>query len=145
MKRAATTDGFFDVLLETESAQAASMTLQPSQSTGGPENRHPDSDQWLYVVAGKGRATIDGTDVALAEGDLVCVEARETHEIATDGDGRGYRSAVSYWLFATLTSDATSSAKKTIPVSASRSTRKSLKPPEVISVVPTRVKVRTLK
>jgi hypothetical protein len=51
VKRTATTDSFFDVLLETDSAQAASMTLQPGQSTGGPENRHPDSDQWLYVVA----------------------------------------------------------------------------------------------
>jgi quercetin dioxygenase-like cupin family protein len=88
VKRTATTDGFFDVLLETDSAQAASMTLQPGQSTGGPENRHPDSDQWLYVVAGQGRATVDGDDVALGEGDLVCIQAGETHGITSDGDER---------------------------------------------------------
>jgi hypothetical protein len=42
-------DRFFDVRLSTEDAQGAEMTLGPGQSTGGPDNYHADSDQWLYV------------------------------------------------------------------------------------------------
>ena len=38
-------DGFFEVVAGTERSQAATMTLSPGQSTGGPENRHPDADQ----------------------------------------------------------------------------------------------------
>ena len=78
--------GFFDVRLTTDDAQAAQMTLAPGQSTGGPENRHADSDQWLYVVSGTGQATVEGEDVRLEPNDLVVIEAGETHEIANDGD-----------------------------------------------------------
>jgi mannose-6-phosphate isomerase-like protein (cupin superfamily) len=79
-------DRFFDVRLSTDDAQAAEMTLEPGRSTGGPDNSHADSDQWLYVVSGSGRATVDGEDVRLDAGDLVVVEAGETHEIENDGD-----------------------------------------------------------
>lgn len=78
--------GFFDVRLTTDDAQAAQMTLDPGQSTGGPNNYHRESDQWLYVVSGSGRATVEGEDVALESGDLVVIEAGETHEIINDGD-----------------------------------------------------------
>jgi len=77
---------FFDVRLTTDDAQAAEMTLAPGRSTGGPDNAHADSDQWLFVVSGSGVATVEGDDVRLSEGDLVVVEAGETHEIANDGD-----------------------------------------------------------
>lgn len=77
---------FFDVRLTTDGAQAAQMTLSPGQSTGGPDNAHQESDQWLYVVSGTGAATVEGEEVRLEAGDLVLVEARETHEIRNDGD-----------------------------------------------------------
>jgi mannose-6-phosphate isomerase-like protein (cupin superfamily) len=87
MKRASLDfEGFFDVRETTEDAQAAQMTLSPGQSTGGPDNRHPDSDQWLYVVSGSGRATVDGEDVRFEAGELLVIEAGETHEIENDGD-----------------------------------------------------------
>ena len=79
-------DRFFDVRLTTEDAQAAEMTLEPGTSTGGPDNAHADSDQWLYVVSGSGRAVVEGETVRLDSGDLVVVEAGETHEIENDGD-----------------------------------------------------------
>lgn len=86
MKRTrVTAERWFEVLIETDSAQAAVMTLAPGQSTGSPENAHANSDQWLYVVSGSGQATVDGQDVALDAGDLVCLEAGETHEITNDG------------------------------------------------------------
>lgn len=78
-------DRWFDVLLETETAQAAVMTLAPGQSTGSAENAHERSDQWLYVVSGSGRATVEETPMGLEAGDLVCIEAGETHEIENTG------------------------------------------------------------
>lgn len=79
-------EGFFDVRLTTEDAQAAQMTLSPGQSTGGPDNLHAESDQWLYVVSGTGSAIVDGEDVTFESGDLLVIEAGETHEIENDGD-----------------------------------------------------------
>lgn len=77
-------DRFFDVLTGTETAQAAQMTLSAGQSTGGPENRHAESDQWLFVHSGSGWAIVDGTEYPLEAGDLLCIEAGETHEIGAD-------------------------------------------------------------
>jgi mannose-6-phosphate isomerase-like protein (cupin superfamily) len=77
---------FFDVRLTGEDAQAAEMTLASGQSTGGPDNAHDESDQWCYVVRGSGVATVDGEPVPLQAGDVVLIEAGETHEIENDGD-----------------------------------------------------------
>lgn len=79
-------DRWFDVLTETDTARAAVMTLEPGRREGGPDNVHTESDQWLYVVAGSGRATVAGTDVSLAAGDLLCIEAGEAHAVENDGD-----------------------------------------------------------
>ena len=88
MQRFDTTDanGFFDVLGGTERSQAATMTLAPGQSTGGPTNAHGASDQWLYVVSGSGTATVEGESCDLRAGTFVLIEAGETHEIVNDGD-----------------------------------------------------------
>lgn len=76
----------FEVLAGTERSQAAAMTLAPGRSTGGPDNRHATSDQWLYVVSGEGRAILDGEEHALNAGDLLLIEAGEAHEISNTGD-----------------------------------------------------------
>lgn len=87
MKRATTeTAGWFDVLLETDRAQAASMVLSPGQSTGGPDNLHEGSEQWLFVASGEGEAIVEGETVRLSAGDIVCIEERETHEITNTGE-----------------------------------------------------------
>ncbi|MFC6615221.1 cupin domain-containing protein [Halopenitus salinus] len=80
------THGFFDVVAGTGRSQAASMVLQPGQSTGSPENAHAGSDQWLFVVSGTGRATIEGDRHDLRAGTLVLIEPGETHEIVNTGD-----------------------------------------------------------
>lgn len=71
----------FRVLGGTERSQAAAMTLAAGTSTGGPDNVHDASDQWLYVISGSGAATVAGRDVTLAAGDLLLIAAGETHEI----------------------------------------------------------------
>lgn len=78
-------DESFSVVLENDRAQAAQMTLEPGASTGGPDNRHETSDQWLFVVSGTGEAVVDGETIALAPRALLLIEAGETHEIRCAG------------------------------------------------------------
>ena len=61
------------------------MVLPPGGSTGGPSNRHANSDQWLYVVSGEGEAIIDGERHKLPAGTLLLIEAGEAHEILNPG------------------------------------------------------------
>ena len=79
-------DRYFEVVMETDEAQVAEMTVEPGRSVGGPENYHADSDQWLFVVRGSGVATVDGEEQRLDAGDLVRIEAGERHGIENDGD-----------------------------------------------------------
>lgn len=71
----------FHVRIGNQRSQSAEMTLQPGESEGGPENRHPGSDQWLFVISGRGSATIDGRQCRLRKGDLLLIERGQTHEI----------------------------------------------------------------
>lgn len=78
-------DRFFDVVMETAEAQVAEMTLDPGLVTGGPDNYHPESDQWLFVVSGRGVVTVDGEDETVEAGDLLRIEAGERHAVENDG------------------------------------------------------------
>jgi mannose-6-phosphate isomerase-like protein (cupin superfamily) len=76
----------FQVAGGTARSQGAFMTLAPGEATGGPDNRHPTSDQWLFVASGAGSAIVEGEHVALEAGDLLLIAAGEGHEIsAADG------------------------------------------------------------
>jgi mannose-6-phosphate isomerase-like protein (cupin superfamily) len=76
---------FFNVLETTERSQVAEMMLDPGRSTGGPINRHENSDQWMYIISGRGKAIIDNNQVDLKSGDLLLIEAGENHEIVNEG------------------------------------------------------------
>ena len=79
-------DRYFSVVMETDDAQAAEMTVEPGRAVGGPDNYHTESDQWLFVVSGTGIATVDGEDQRLQAGDLIRIEAGERHGIENDGE-----------------------------------------------------------
>lgn len=87
MKAVQTREGrsFFRIVAGTPRSQAATMVLRPGQSTGGDDNVHPGSDQWLYVASGSGAALVDGRRVTLDAGTLLLIEAGETHEIRNEG------------------------------------------------------------
>lgn len=76
----------FRVSLNNPRSQAAEMVIQPGDSEGGPDNRHPESDQWLYVVSGDGEAIVGGKSNRLAAGMLLLIERGETHEVRNTGD-----------------------------------------------------------
>jgi mannose-6-phosphate isomerase-like protein (cupin superfamily) len=75
----------FTVVARTSRSEAATMVLDRGESTGGPDNRHRDSDQWLWVVEGHGRATVEGQEVTLEPGALLLIEAGEAHRITNTG------------------------------------------------------------
>jgi mannose-6-phosphate isomerase-like protein (cupin superfamily) len=83
--RAASAKGFFDVVAGTPRSQAATMVLNPGQATGGDDNVHTISDQWLYVISGQGEATINSRRVPIDSGELLLIEAGERHEIRNTG------------------------------------------------------------
>jgi mannose-6-phosphate isomerase-like protein (cupin superfamily) len=77
-------DGF-KVSIGNRRSQAATMTLAPSKSEGGPDNRHRGADQWLFVESGTGVATVNGTGITLRAGSLILIERGDTHEIRSTG------------------------------------------------------------
>jgi mannose-6-phosphate isomerase-like protein (cupin superfamily) len=76
----------FEIVLGNARSQAAEMVLPPGQTEGGPDNRHRGADQWLFVVAGSGRAIVKGRRHRLKSGTLLLIERGETHEIKNTGD-----------------------------------------------------------
>ena len=58
------------------------MTLRPGQSSSDQvENEHSRCEQWLYVVKGTARATINKRTVHLKPNDLLLIEKGEPHKI----------------------------------------------------------------
>lgn len=76
----------FDVVCTLRNVQAAQMVLPPGERTGGPDNRHIGTDQWLYVVSGTGLAVVEGAQHKLHGGSLLVIERGEAHEIRCIGD-----------------------------------------------------------
>ncbi|MEZ6097732.1 MAG: cupin domain-containing protein [Pirellulaceae bacterium] len=76
----------FHIVVGNDRSQAAVMALAKGDSTGGPDNRHPDSDQWLYVVSGEVEAVVERQRKRLRPGTLLLVERNEAHEITNAGD-----------------------------------------------------------
>jgi mannose-6-phosphate isomerase-like protein (cupin superfamily) len=66
-------------------AQAAEMVIPPGDAEGDPGNRHRGADQWLFVVAGRGRALINGLTRRIKAGSLLLIEAGDRHEIRNTG------------------------------------------------------------
>jgi mannose-6-phosphate isomerase-like protein (cupin superfamily) len=75
----------FRVLVGNRRAQAASMTIAPGDSEGGPDNRHRGADQWLFVEAGRGVAIVNGRRHTLRPGSLMLIARGERHEIRNTG------------------------------------------------------------
>jgi mannose-6-phosphate isomerase-like protein (cupin superfamily) len=75
----------FSVALTNKRGQAATMVIPPGDCEGGPGNRHRGSDQWLYVLSGRGVAILGGRRHAVAAGSLVLIEKGTTHEIRNTG------------------------------------------------------------
>jgi mannose-6-phosphate isomerase-like protein (cupin superfamily) len=77
----------FRVALGNRRSQAAEMVLPPGKSEGDARNRHRGADQWLFVLSGTGRATVNKRRYALRAGTLLLIERGDEHEILNTGRG----------------------------------------------------------
>ncbi|HVO88797.1 MAG TPA: cupin domain-containing protein [Casimicrobiaceae bacterium] len=75
----------FRVVFANRRAEAAEMVIAPGDAEGDCGNRHRGADQWLFVVSGRGIATIDGRRHPLRERTLLLIEKGERHEIRNNG------------------------------------------------------------
>ena len=75
----------FKVIIGNRRAQAATMTIAPGDSEGGPDNRHRGADQWMFVEAGRGVALVNGRRHALRAGSLILIDRGKRHEIRNIG------------------------------------------------------------
>ena len=86
----------FRVAIGNDRSQAAEMVIPPHDAEGDPRNRHDGADQWLYVVSGTGRATINGKKYPLTAGSLLLIERGDRHEIRNVG--RTYLRTVNFYV-----------------------------------------------
>jgi len=75
----------FRVVTGNRRSQAATMTLEPGEVEGGPDNRHRGADQWLFVESGIGVAIINRRRLKLKAGALLLIERGDRHEIRNTG------------------------------------------------------------
>lgn len=75
----------FRIALGNRRSQAGTMVLEPGGKEGGPDNRHRGADQWLFVVSGRGSATVSRRRRMLKQGSLVLIERGAPHEIRNTG------------------------------------------------------------
>ena len=88
MKHVKTTKkrGLFKPLTESAAVQAATMVLQPGQSSSDEvENEQPRAEQWMFVASGSGRALVGKRSIKVAEGSLLLIEKGEAHRITNTG------------------------------------------------------------
>ena len=78
-------DDFFKVFATTDKCQIALMRLLPDQESGKFGSDHPQADQVLIVMEGRGHAKIEDRDVELEEGDVLVIKAGEKHQVVADG------------------------------------------------------------
>ena len=77
---------YFKVLTSSRSAQVAMMTLRAGQSSSDSvENEHPKCEQWLFVIAGSGRAIVGKSRVQIKENSLLLIEKGEPHQVTNTG------------------------------------------------------------
>lgn len=75
----------FAVALTGRRGQAATMVIAPGDCEGGPQNRHRGADQWLFVLSGRGVATLASRRRPIKAGSLVLIARGTTHEIHNTG------------------------------------------------------------
>ena len=77
----------FRVAIGNRRSQAAEMVIAPGKAEGDRDNRHRGADQWLYVLAGTGVATVNDKKYPLKAGSLMLIERGDRHEVRNTGRG----------------------------------------------------------
>lgn len=75
---------FRQVLYTAPHSQLVLMSLKPGEDIG--EETHTDTDQFLRIEQGSGRAILDGVEKPISDGSAVVVPSGTKHNIVNDGD-----------------------------------------------------------
>ncbi|HMM28590.1 MAG TPA: cupin domain-containing protein [Aggregatilineaceae bacterium] len=70
---------FRKVLFTGPKTQLVLMALKPGEDIG--QETHPDTDQFIRVEAGEGKALIDGQEIPLRDGSAVVIPAGAEHNV----------------------------------------------------------------
>ena len=73
-------NGYFrEILFTGPHSQLVVMALKPGEEIG--QETHPDTDQFIRVEAGEGRAILDGQEYRLADGSALVIPAGTEHNV----------------------------------------------------------------
>jgi mannose-6-phosphate isomerase-like protein (cupin superfamily) len=67
------------VLFTGPKSQLVLMALKPGEDIG--KETHPDTDQFIRVEAGEGKAIIDGQEIELQDGSAIVIPAGAEHNV----------------------------------------------------------------
>ena len=84
MALARANEHFRQEVLTGAKMQVVVMTIPPGGEIGA--ETHPDTDQILLFVEGRGRSVLDGVERDVGEGELVLVRAGTHHNFINTGD-----------------------------------------------------------
>jgi mannose-6-phosphate isomerase-like protein (cupin superfamily) len=70
---------FREVLFTGPHSQLVVMALKPGEDIG--QETHPDTDQFIRVEAGTGKAILDGQEYALQDGSAIVIPAGVEHNV----------------------------------------------------------------
>ena len=70
---------FREVLFTGPHSQLVVMALNPGEEIG--QETHPDTDQFIRVEAGSGKAILDGQEYSLADGSALVIPAGAEHNV----------------------------------------------------------------
>ena len=74
-------------LMTTSVAEVRMNCYEPGQVT--PMHMHPDEDEVMYIVEGRGRVIFEGRDdLPISQGELVCLPSDQFHSIVAAPDSR---------------------------------------------------------
>jgi mannose-6-phosphate isomerase-like protein (cupin superfamily) len=75
---------FRTVLATSKHTQVVVMDVKPGEDIG--KEIHPNEDQVLYLISGRGMIYMDGKEMDFNKGDCVLVPAGTEHNFTTIGD-----------------------------------------------------------
>jgi len=80
---ARTNTDFRRVIATGPHSQLVTMSIPPKEDIGS--EVHPGTDQMLFIVAGAGKAVVNGESIPVAENDVVVVPAGARHNLVNTG------------------------------------------------------------
>ncbi len=80
---------FRQVLFTGPKSQLVLMALRPGEDIG--KETHPDTDQFIRVEAGEGKAVIGGQEFSLHDGSAVVIPAGSEHNVINTSNSQMFK------------------------------------------------------